>query len=69
MSEERIKAKVLEGFGARITVFENGDVYVSTCGDVHILARRNLFDEAGCLWAKPIPTGPRDDSTDAEEMC
>jgi len=45
MSEERIKAKVLEDFGARITVFENGSVYVSTCGDVHILARRNLFDE------------------------
>jgi len=46
MTEKEMKAKEIEEFGARITVFENGDVFISTHGDVHILECRYFFDEA-----------------------
>jgi len=32
-----MEGKTIELFGVRITVFKNGDVYVSTEGDVHVV--------------------------------
>lgn len=32
-------------FGTRLTIFKNGDIYVSTKGDVHILNARHIFSE------------------------
>jgi hypothetical protein len=42
---EKLKAKEINEFGARLTIFENGDVYVSTPGDIHVLFARCIFDE------------------------
>lgn len=43
---QNLKLKVvkeIEEFGVRITVFENGDTYISTEGDVHVLSARHTF--------------------------
>jgi len=37
--------KEIEVFGVKMTVFDNGDVYVWTSGDIHVLKCRNLFTE------------------------
>lgn len=38
------KQKEIYKSGTWLTIFENGDVYVSTKGDVHIIEARQIFD-------------------------
>lgn len=38
-----MNVKEIDEFGVKITIFENGNTYVSTHGDVHVLQCRNLF--------------------------
>lgn len=47
MEERKLKTKEVKEFGVRITIFENGDVYVATHGDVHVIECRWLFSERG----------------------
>jgi hypothetical protein len=47
MEKKKLEAKEIEEFGARITIFENGNVYVATHGDVHVIECRWLFSERG----------------------
>ena len=47
-AEKKTELKVLEmelrGFGnARLTIYENGDVFISTDGNVHIIKARGVF--------------------------
>jgi hypothetical protein len=39
-----MKAKEIEEFGVRLTIFENGDVYVSTNGDIYVLSAHQVFE-------------------------
>ena len=43
-SNKNLKAKEIYKFGTRLTIFENGDVYVSTKGDVHIIEAKRIID-------------------------
>lgn len=38
-----LKAKEIEEFGVRLTIFSNGDVYVSTPADIHIIQAKHIF--------------------------
>ena len=45
-----MEGKTIEMYGTRVTIFKNGDVYVSTKGDVTIIeARTVITDEIGEL--------------------
>lgn len=46
-----LKAKEIEEFGVRLTIFDNGDVYVSTPADIHIIKARHVL---GVLTAKEV---------------
>lgn len=41
---EKMKTKEIEEFGILITMFENGNIYLSTKGDVHIIQAKQIFD-------------------------
>ena len=41
----KVREIEIREFGVKITVFENGDVYVWTDGDVHILKARRVIKE------------------------
>ena len=43
-NDEELENKEIEIFGTHITVFENGDVYLSTKGDVHIIHSGKVFE-------------------------
>ena len=43
-SNKNLKAKEIYKFGTWLTIFENGDVYVSTKGDVHIIEAKRIID-------------------------
>jgi len=37
--------KEIEEYGVRLTIFDNGDAYISTKGDVHVLNAKHVFNE------------------------
>ncbi len=39
------EGKTIELYGVRITIFKNGDAYISTEGDVHILKARAIITD------------------------
>ena len=43
-SGNKLKVKEFEVFETHITIFENGDVYLSTKGDVHIIEAKRIID-------------------------
>lgn len=43
-SDNNLKAKEICKFGTWLTIFENGDIYVSTQGDVHIIEAKRIID-------------------------
>lgn len=51
-----MKAKEVEAFGARVTIFENSDIFISTRGDVGILNARDIRVSKGRVTeTEPIP--------------
>jgi len=40
-----MKVKEVRTFGVQATIFENGDVFISTDGDIHVLRCQHLFSE------------------------
>jgi len=38
-----MKGTTIEKYGVHVTIFENGDVYVGTRGDVIVVQARSLF--------------------------
>jgi len=43
--EEAMKVEEVRVFGVKATIFENGDVYITTDGDIHVLDCKHLFTE------------------------
>ena len=40
----KLKAEEIYKFGTWLTIFENGDIYVSTKGDIHIIEAKQIID-------------------------
>lgn len=39
-----MKSKEIYKFGTWLAIFENGDIYISTKGDVHIIEAKRIID-------------------------
>lgn len=40
-----LKVKEIYEFGARLAIFENGDAYISTKGNIHIIEDKQIIDD------------------------
>ena len=40
----KLKAEEIYKFGTWLTIFENGDIYVSAKGDIHIIEAKQIID-------------------------
>lgn len=42
--EEKLKEEEIYKFGVWLTIFENGDIFVSTKGDIHVVQAKRIID-------------------------